>query len=187
MILDFETEMELREQILLYQCAQGLTDIERARLLQLPEGTRIREGAKILSPKNLKMGVNNWIGENAIIDASGGLEIGSNNSIGLSVFVWSHSSHKVNLTGDNTKENSNKIIRKKTRIGNNCFIAGHSVIMPGVTIGDKCIISPMSVVYEDLPDNSVYAPYKDFFKLDKKIKDLEAEIETLKESLNKKC
>ncbi|ODS09940.1 acyltransferase [Vibrio scophthalmi] len=182
----FDTDSEiahLRSQILTYHISSVMTDVERAKLLGLKEGNRIREGAKIISPENLMMGENNWIGENAILDASGLLEIGNNNSIGLSVFVWTHDSHNVNLTGENTKENSHKIIRKKTKIGNNCFIAGHSIIMPGVTIGDGCIIAPMSVVYKDLHDGSVYTPYRDFVRYEKRIKKLEKMVKELTDKL----
>ncbi|EKO3697828.1 acyltransferase [Vibrio metschnikovii] len=177
---------ELRSQILTYFMSSVMTDSERANLLNLPDGTRIREGAKIISPEKLVMGMNNWIGENAIIDASGGLEIGSNTSIGLSVFVWTHDSHKVNMTGENTRENSHKIVRNPTKIGDNCFIAGHSVIMPGVTIGDRCIIAPMSVVYKDLPDDTVYTPYRSFVQYEKRISKLESVIDELKSQLKNK-
>lgn len=181
MIFNSDTEKGLREQILLYETARNLTDEERAKLFSLPAGTRIREGAKILYSELLKIGINNWIGENAILDASGGLEIGDNNSIGLSVFVWTHDSHRVNLTGENTRNNNDKIIRKPTKIGNNCFIAGHSIIMPGVSIGDRCIIAPMSVVYKDLPDDTIFTPYKKFTQYEKRIEKLEAKIKEFEE------
>ena len=177
---------ELRAQILTYFMSSVMTDTERAKLLNLPNGNRIREGAKIISPEKLNIGINNWIGEHSILDASGGLEIGSDNSIGLSVFIWTHDSNQVNMTGENTRENSHKIVRKSTKIGSNCFIAGHSVIMPGVTIGDRCIVAPMSVVYKDLPDDSVYAPYRNFMQYERKISKLEAAIKELKSQLSDK-
>jgi acetyltransferase-like isoleucine patch superfamily enzyme len=51
--------------------------------------------------------------------------------------------------------NSKKIIRKKTTIGNGCFIAGPSVILPGVKVGNKVLIRPFSTVSKDIPDNSL--------------------------------
>ena len=131
-----------------------LTDDERAELLGLPSGCRIREGAKILSKENLVIGENCWIGENAVLDASGGLQIGENTSIGLGVFVWTHTSHLSNLSGDN-QIGSSKIIRKNTSIGSNCFIGGPSVILPGVTIGDRCVIRPLSLIDKDIPSRTV--------------------------------
>ena len=41
------------------------------------------------------------------------------------------------------------------RIGDNCFIGAHSIILPGVTIGDNCIIAAASVVARDLPAGSL--------------------------------
>src|SRR2546421_10303089 len=41
------------------------------------------------------------------------------------------------------------------RIGNNCFIGAHSIILPGVTIGDSCIVAAASVVARDLPSGSL--------------------------------
>jgi len=185
-----ETPWEIREQILRYNAAQNMSDVERAKFFGLPEGCRMREGAKIIHPQNLKIGSYCWIGENAILDASGGLEIGEHTSIGVGVFVWTHDSHDLNIKGENTRDASNLIKRRKTSIGKNCYIVGHSVIMPGVTIGDKCIVAPMSVVYEDLPNGTVYKPYRNFYKIlqeieekDKKINDLERRISFLEVQL----
>ena len=113
---------QLRDEILRRLIGQYLTDDERAEFFGLPKGCRIREGAKIISPDNLEIGECCWIGENSVLDASGGLEIGSHTSIGLSVFIWSHTSHLANLSGSN-ESGSNLIQRKSTKIGSNCFIA----------------------------------------------------------------
>ena len=133
-----ETPWEIRRQILMYQASECMSDVERAQFLGLPEGCRMRERAKIISPENLVIGKNCWIGEGAILDASGGLKIGENCSIGLGVYLWTHDSFKLNLRGKNTREHSSRILRKRTKIGSNCFIGGPAVVMPGVTIGDKC-------------------------------------------------
>ena len=93
----FDRNKLLRHRIFKTLLSSFLTDDERAEYLGLPEGCRVREGAKFFSQENLKIGPYCWIGENAILDASGGLEIGCHTSIGLSVFIWSHSSHLANL------------------------------------------------------------------------------------------
>ena len=145
---------QIRRDIALRMMSAFLTDDERAELLGLPSGCRIREGAKILSKENLVIGENCWIGENAVLDASGGLQIGENTSIGLGVCVWTHTSHLSNIFGDN-QIGSSKIIRKNTSIGSNCFIGGPSVILPGVTIGDRCVIRPFSLIDKDIPSKAV--------------------------------
>jgi len=42
-------------------------------------------------------------------------------------------------------------------IGNNCWIGGNVVIMPGVNIGDCCVIGAGSVVTKDIPAWSIAA------------------------------
>jgi acetyltransferase-like isoleucine patch superfamily enzyme len=114
----------------------------------------MREKAKIISPENLKCGENVWIGEGAVLDASGGLKIGEHTSIGLNVLVWTHTSYLTNIAMDNII-NSPLIERKPTSIGKGCFIGGPSVIYPGVTIGDRVVILPMTVVTKDIPSNCI--------------------------------
>ncbi len=147
---------KLREDILKRFNSLLMTDDERAEFIGLPEGCRIREGAKIINQENLKCGKYVWIGENAILDASGGLEIGDHTSIGLSVFIWTHTSHLANLAMNNIT-NSPLIRRRKTKIGNGCFISGPSVIYSGVTIADHVIILPMSIVRSNIPEYSIVA------------------------------
>jgi acetyltransferase-like isoleucine patch superfamily enzyme len=44
---------------------------------------------------------------------------------------------------------------KEVTIGNDCWIGGSTVIMPGVTIGNGCTIGAGSVVTKDIPPFSV--------------------------------
>ncbi|NKE68715.1 acyltransferase [Ramlibacter sp. RBP-2] len=131
-----------------------MTDDERAASHGLDETCRMREGAKIISPEKLECGEYVWVGENAVLDASGGLSIGSHTSIGLGVYIWSHTSQLTNLTLQNFS-GSELIERRPTKIGSGVFIAGPSVILAGVTIGDKCVIAPLTVVNKDIPPYSV--------------------------------
>lgn len=176
---DESTPWEIREQILRYEAARTMSDAERAAFFGLPKGCRMREGAKIIFPERLVIGEYCWIGENAILDASGGLEIGAHTSIGLGVFLWTHDSFKLNLRGENDREHRERIVRRPTRIGSRCFIGGPSVVMPGVSIGDKCVISPMSVVYEDLPSRTIYQPYRDLPGLAARVATLEERMKAL--------
>jgi len=43
------------------------------------------------------------------------------------------------------------------KIGENCFIGGRSMIMPGVEIGNNCIIGAGSIVTKSVPDNCIAA------------------------------
>jgi acetyltransferase-like isoleucine patch superfamily enzyme len=48
-------------------------------------------------------------------------------------------------------------VNRDVRIGDNCFIGAHAIILPGVTIGDSCIVAAASVVARDLPAGSLAA------------------------------
>ena len=149
-----ERNEAIRIELLGRLASQFLTDDERAKFLNLPKGCRIREGAKIISIDKLEIGEYCNIAENAIVDASGGLSIGSHTTIGVSSYIWSHSSHLNNLKMKNVI-GSDLIMRKKTTIGAGCFIGGPSVVIPGTTIGDQSLIQPFSVVSGDIPARSV--------------------------------
>jgi acetyltransferase-like isoleucine patch superfamily enzyme len=179
--IDSERNKSLRSYVLSQFISNVMTDEERAQLWGLPDGCRMRENAKILSPENLKCGEYVWIGEGAVLDASGGLEIGSHTSIGLSVMIWSHTSFLANLTMNN-KIGSELIARAKTTIGSGCFIAGPSVIYHGVTIGDKTVVMPMSVVNEDTEGNCIVggSPAKVIKKIDENF--IEEQIRKFKEA-----
>jgi maltose O-acetyltransferase len=40
-------------------------------------------------------------------------------------------------------------------IGDNCWLGGNVVVLPGVTIGDNCVIGSGSVVTQDIPANTI--------------------------------
>lgn len=176
LLKDNERTKKFRPEILERLLSLVMTDDERAALYNLPEGCRMREGAKIISPENLACGEHVWIGENAILDASGGLEVGSHTSITVNTTVWSHTSSLSNIMMSNQPGNP-YIKRAKTTIGSGCFISG--VVYPGVTIGDRCIVTPLSVVTKDLPSNCIAGgnPAKIILQIDdSKLKEMLATI-----------
>jgi len=150
--VDTERTRGLREDILRHLLTLAMTDDERAAMLGLPNGCRVRESAKIISPKNLHCGEHVWVGENVVLDASGGLTVGAHTTFAVGALVWTHSSAFANLMLDNSSGNP-WIVRKPTKIGFGCYIGGPSSIYPGVTIGNKVVVLPMSVVTENVPDN----------------------------------
>jgi acetyltransferase-like isoleucine patch superfamily enzyme len=154
--VDSERNRGLRREIAMRFLSQLLADDERARLYGLPATCRVRENTKLLMPEKLVCGEHVWIGENAFIDASGGLTIGDHATIGVGVYVWTHTSLLANLRRENRPGGAN-VIRRPTVIGNGCYIVGHAVINPGVTISDGAVVLPMSVVTRDVPAGAVVA------------------------------
>ncbi len=173
---------DIRSEIVKYRATHAMNDRERARFLGLPEGCRMRENAKIFAPEKLRIGKHVWIGEGAMLDAMGGLEIGDYCQIATYVMVWSHTSHHQALRGE-TNQSRASIIYRPTKIGRNCFIAGHSVVSAGVTIGDGVIVAPMSFVDRDLPDGASYGTNKIIRSLEKTVEALRVELEDLKSRL----
>jgi len=174
-MFDPTVDPQLRSEILTRVGSQTMTDRERARLFGLPDGCRIREGAKILAPQKLKMGRDCWIGEHAVLDAQGGLEIGDSCQIGLYTMIWTHSSHRQALAGE-TGTSRDKIEYKPTKIGSNVFIAGPSVVLAGVTIGDGALISPMSLVDRDIPAGGRFNAQWERRQLEKRVAELEQRL-----------
>jgi acetyltransferase-like isoleucine patch superfamily enzyme len=72
-----------------------------------------------------------------------GIHIGAYSYVAFNVRILAH---------DRTRG-----IISHTRIGQNCFIGGESIILPGVTIGDNCVVGAGSVVTKDVPPRSVVA------------------------------
>jgi acetyltransferase-like isoleucine patch superfamily enzyme len=172
------SEEYIRSQINLYNSTANMTDRERAMALGLPEGCRIREGAKILCPENFSCGRNVWIGEGAILDAQGGLSIGDFTQVGSGVMVWSHTSVLQALAGETCT--SGALIRyKPTSIGSRCWIGGPSVIYPGVKIGDGVAVMPLSVVDKDIPSGKLVTDNQNLKQCRNRMDELEARLREL--------
>jgi acetyltransferase-like isoleucine patch superfamily enzyme len=154
--VDNERNRALRRDIALRFLSQLLTDDERARLLGLPASCRVRENTKVLMPEKLVCGEHVWVGENAFLDASGGLTIGDHATIGVGVYVWTHTSALANLMRAN-HPGGEHVIRRPTVIGRGCYIVGHSVINPGVTVGEGAFVLPMSAVTSDVAPGDIVA------------------------------
>ncbi|HEX4703413.1 MAG TPA: acyltransferase [Pseudonocardiaceae bacterium] len=151
-----ERSNRLRPAILTDVVGQYMNDQERAVLYGLSDTVRMRERAKIISPELAKIGECVYIGENVLLDASGGLEIGEHTSLSGNVQVLTHTSWLNNMTLNN-RTGSDLIERKPVKIGKGCFIAGGVFIMPGVTVGDFVTVQPNSVITKDMPDYSLVA------------------------------
>jgi len=154
--VDSERNRGLRREIALRFLSQLLTDDERALLFGLPATCRVRENTKILVPEKLVCGEHVWIGENAYLDASGGLTIGDHSTIGVGVYVWTHTSVLANILRAN-HPGGEQVVRRPTRIGHGCYIVGHAVVNPGVNIGDGAIVLPMSAVTRDVEPGQIVA------------------------------
>ena len=93
----------------------------------------------------MDIGDNTRISSKARLDYTNprGIHIGKNTSITFDVAILTHDF--VNRLHTNTY------------VGDNCFVGGGTIILPGVRIGDHCIIGAGSVVTTDIPSHSIAA------------------------------
>lgn len=98
------------------------------------------------------IGEGTWIGPFALIDASGGLEIGRGCDIAAGAHIYTHSSARRCVTG-----RAAPIARAPVRIGDRTFVGAGAKIFMGVTVGSHCIVNANAVVTRDVPDRGVVA------------------------------
>ena len=101
------------------------------------------------------IGKNTYIGQNCLIDGSGGIKIGDYVHITSGTMVWTHSSIKQALLGKNLNDKSN-VIFSKVIIENKSWIGGNTTIYPGIKIGSYTAILSNSVVNRDIPSNKMF-------------------------------
>ena len=131
---------------------------EKASFLGMGKNTSIYDSTIVLG--NVIVGENTWIGPFCILDATGGLKIGSNCSVSAGVQIYSHDTVKWAVSGGILPYEYNETI-----IEDNCYIGPNTIIAKGVTIGKGSIIGANSFVNKSFPQASKIAgsPAKNIF------------------------
>ncbi len=96
----------------------------------------------------IKIGKNAFINSNCYFMDGGGIELGDNVYIGPSCGLYTAihpTEYKIRNTG---LEQALPI-----KIGNNVWLGGGVIVLPGVTIGDNTVVGAGAVVTKDLPAN----------------------------------
>jgi len=101
---------------------------------------------------NIEVGENFFANYNLTVLDVGLVRIGNNAQIApnVSIYTAGHPVHPVS-------RNSGYEYGIAITIGDNVWIGGNAVIMPGVTIGDNVVIGAGSIVTKDLPSNVIAA------------------------------
>ena len=110
-------------------------------------GVRIYGRFGFTGGKNIYLGNNVHINENAFFRGDGGLYIGDNTHISrnLVIYTVNHQYQGKRLPYDEQK------VLKPVIIGSNVWIGTHVLVVPGVTIGDGAIVGMGTVVSHDVP------------------------------------
>lgn len=132
--------------------------IQRKKSIFIGKKVRIYPEIRIETPdKNSRIFIGNdvSIGQNFhIVSYQDDLIIGNSTTISGNVFV-SNVDHDYTKVGISALKQP--LIKKKTKIGNNCFIGYGAVILPGTVLGDNCIVGANAVVKGVFPSNCVIA------------------------------
>lgn len=123
---------------------------------------KVEEGVWIEAPFYCDYGENIYIGENTFVNVNcmfldnNIISIGKNGLIAPFVQIYT-ATHPLKASDRIIKKTENKASyltkTKPVKIGDNAWIGGNTVIMPGVSIGDNVTIGAGSVVSKDIPDN----------------------------------
>ncbi|KAL0219075.1 hypothetical protein P9112_004728 [Eukaryota sp. TZLM1-RC] len=112
----------------------------------------------IESPFRIDYGTNTIIGDNFYCNYNcvfldcGQVTIGNNVMLGPNVQIYT-----VNHPFDVKTRNSFLEYTKPITIGDNCWLGGGVVVLPGVTIGKNSVVGAGSVVVEDVPEDCLVA------------------------------
>lgn len=107
---------------------------------------------EIRSPYNLILGKGTIVGDNAVLDARMGLELGDNVNLSSNVSIWT-------LQHDHRDPNFACSQKKKMSvvIGNRAWLGCNVIVLPGVTIGEGAVCCAGCVVTHDVEPYSVVA------------------------------
>lgn len=141
-------------------------DIEnKNRILEKLLG-KIEENVWITPPFYVDYGNNIYIGNNTEINMNctflddNKIIIGKNGLIAPNVQIYTafHPTNAIERFGLPKEDGSFEFCKTQTKpviIGDNVWIGGGVIILPGVTIGNNVVIGAGSVVTKDIPDNKV--------------------------------
>ncbi len=100
--------------------------------------------------RNIEFGDNVYLNANCTVLDCAKVKIGSNTMIGPNVQIYTPV-HPLEYR----KRNSGLESAKPITIGENCWLGGGCIILPGIKIGNGCVIGAGAVVTKDIPDNAV--------------------------------
>lgn len=115
--------------------------------VKIGKGSRTHLGCRFYEPKNITIGEDTLIGDNAFLDGRAPIIIGNHVDIASQVLIY-NSQHDIDSEDFHA-------IEKSVTIEDYVFIGPRAIILPGVTIGYGAIIAAGAVVTKDVPPRTV--------------------------------
>lgn len=132
------------------------SDLESRKELMKKILGKTRENFLIEQPFVCDYGYNIEIGENFYSNHNLTILDGAKVQFGDNVFVAPNCGfYTAGHPLDYETRNKGLEYAKPIKVGNNVWIGGNVIVLPGVTIGDNVVIGAGSVVNKDIPSNSV--------------------------------
>ncbi len=117
--------------------------------VKIGRGSTIHMGCRFFEPKNVKIGEDTKIGENAFLDGRDLLEIGNHVDIASQVLIY-NSEHNIN-------DPFFRAVNAKVKIEDYVFVGPRAIILPGVKIGKGAVVAAGAVVTKDVDDYKIVA------------------------------
>lgn len=132
--------------------------------MKIGKGSTIHAGATLYDSRNIRLGSDTIIGENAVLDGRARLSIGSHVDIASDVMIY-NAEHDVMSSDFHA-------IRAEVVIEDYVFIGPRAIILPGVHIGKGAVVGAGAVVTKDVLEKSIVGgvPAKEIKK--RNVKDL---------------
>lgn len=105
----------------------------------------------IMAENTMNIGHNCWFGQNTILDAAGGLEIGNGVRVGMYSQIWTH------VASGELIEGCTLYGKRKTIIEDDVWLVGSCVVSSGVILARRSICLINSVITKSTIQNSVYS------------------------------
>ena len=116
---------------------------------KLGKRTRIDMGCTFMDPNRLRLGNNTHINRDCLLDARGGITVGSRVSISHRVVI---------MTGSHDYNTENfSFVRKTVIIDDYVWIGVGAIVLGGVRIGEGAVVCAGAVVTKDVPPYTVVA------------------------------
>ncbi|SDJ32643.1 maltose O-acetyltransferase [Pedobacter sp. ok626] len=111
------------------------------------------EAIQFYGDGQIEIGENSYIGRYSSIQTSKGCKVKIGNNVAISHYVMIYTENNIADQDFNVKPRFTN--KADVEIGDACWIGAKVFIKEGVKIGRNCVVGAHSVVVKDIPDNSI--------------------------------